>query len=355
MLPFGGIFIWERCQLPLAQSKKKGMKLLKWGIIGCGDVTEVKSGPAFSKIEHSDLLAVMRRDAVKAKDYAVRHNVPFWYSTLDDLLSNQEINAIYIATPPSSHEVICQQVIRSRRPVYVEKPMAMNANEARQMLKSATDNNIPLTIAHYRRQQPKFLKIKSLLKEKAIGEVRSVDLVFARELVSPEALTDESKKWRVDPSVSGGGLFHDMAPHQLDLMLYFFGQAADISGNTEITQDIYNAPDLVNASMNFAGKIEFTGYWNFNSAKDEDSDIIIIRGTDGEINFSVFDDNLVFLKKDGKCEEFSFPALTHVQQPMIAAVCKYFLGEGENPCTGEDGVTIMEWMDFITDPTHSTL
>ena len=76
------------------------MEEIKWGIIGCGDVTEVKSAPAFNKVPHSSLVAVMRRDAAKAQDYALRHGVPKWYINAEQLINDPEINAIYIATPP---------------------------------------------------------------------------------------------------------------------------------------------------------------------------------------------------------------------------------------------------------------
>ena len=79
------------------------MNAVKWGIIGCGDVTEVKSGPAFNKVKNSSLVAVMRRDGEKARDYAHRHNVPKWYSDAEALINDPDVNAVYVATPPSSH------------------------------------------------------------------------------------------------------------------------------------------------------------------------------------------------------------------------------------------------------------
>src|SRR5205085_8185937 len=103
------------------------MDKINWGIIGCGDVTEVKSGPAFNKVKNSSLVAVMRRNAVKAKDYAQRHNVPKWYTDANDLIADPKINAIYIATPPSSHEKYTLAVLDAGKPVYVEKPMSIDS------------------------------------------------------------------------------------------------------------------------------------------------------------------------------------------------------------------------------------
>ncbi|WP_293942521.1 MULTISPECIES: Gfo/Idh/MocA family protein [unclassified Sphingobacterium] len=114
---------------------------IRWGIIGCGDVTEKKSGPAFNKVEGSKLLAVMRRDAIKAADYAERHHVPNWYSTVEELLDNPALNAIYIATPPSSHFEYALKALEAGKDVYVEKPVTLNAHEARLLLDAVTRKN----------------------------------------------------------------------------------------------------------------------------------------------------------------------------------------------------------------------
>jgi len=74
--------------------KAAAAMVLRWGIIGCGDVTEVKSGPAFQSAENSKLVAVMRRDAQKAKDYAERHQVPKWYNTLEGILTDPEVGSM---------------------------------------------------------------------------------------------------------------------------------------------------------------------------------------------------------------------------------------------------------------------
>ncbi|MEJ7677692.1 MAG: Gfo/Idh/MocA family oxidoreductase [Segetibacter sp.] len=198
------------------------MKTIQWGIIGCGDVTEVKSGPAFNKVTDSNLIAVMRRDAAKAQDYAERHNVPKWYTNAYDLINDPEINGIYVATPPLQHEEYTIASLQAGKPVYVEKPMAVSAAAARRMADAANKNEIKLSVAHYRRAQPVFIKLKELLDAKTIGDIKFANLQFFAPSLSADQLKETKIKWRVDPAVAGGGLFHDLAPHQLDLMLYLF-------------------------------------------------------------------------------------------------------------------------------------
>ncbi len=198
------------------------MKEIRWGIIGCGDVTEVKSGPAFNKVNQSKLVAVMRRNGAKAADYAQRHHVPKWYDDADQLINDPEVNAIYIATPPLSHEAYTIQALKAGKPVYVEKPMTLDAASAQRMTDTANKLKVKLCVAHYRRAQPMFLKIKALLDTHLIGDVRFVRLKMLQS-PNPALVAKTTDNWRINPAISGGGLFHDLAPHQLDLMTYYFG------------------------------------------------------------------------------------------------------------------------------------
>ncbi|TWI84957.1 putative dehydrogenase [Lacibacter cauensis] len=317
--------------------------MINWGIIGCGDVTEVKSGPAFNKVPGSKLVAVMRRDAAKAADYAKRHNVPRWYNDAEALINDAEVNAIYIATPPSSHEAYALAAIKAGKPVYVEKPMTMSYAAAQNMVHAADAANVKLTVAHYRRQWPLFQKIRSLLAEKAIGEVRLVQLTFCKQPPTAAELSDEKLLWRFDPAIAGGGLFHDLAPHQLDILYWLFGEAATVNGLALNQGGYYAVPDLVNGQILFRNKIVFTGSWCFTAAEATDECVII--GSEGSLRFSFFTHNSITLQRNNETTRFDFDRLQHVQQPMIEAVVNYFLGNAANPCTAAEGAEIMRWMD----------
>lgn len=318
---------------------------INWGIIGCGDVTEVKSGPAFNKVPNSKLIAVMRRNAEKAKDYAQRHGVEKWYSNADELINDPEVNAIYVATPPSSHEELAIKAMKAGKPVYVEKPMAIDSAAAKRIEQAAKQTGVKTVIAHYRRQQPLFLKIKELLEEKAIGDVRLVQMkIFQPHQSNMIAQTETN--WRVDPSISGGGLFYDLAPHQLDLMLYFFGKAKKISGISFNASNYYNADDTTSGQILFESNVLYNGSWCFTSYEREDHCEIV--GSNGKFFFSIFDHNPLVIEKDGKQTVIEFDKLQHVQQPMIHKVVEYFLGTSTNPCSATEGVEVMKMMDAMT-------
>src|SRR5450432_1142641 len=120
------------------------MNLVRWGMIGCGDVTEKKSGPAFAKVPGSSLVAVMRRNGPAAADYARRHGVPRWYDDAAKLIHDPEVDAVYIATPPDTHASYTEAVAQARKPVYVEKPMARTLAECEAMNAACEKAGVPL-------------------------------------------------------------------------------------------------------------------------------------------------------------------------------------------------------------------
>ncbi len=312
------------------------MKKIKWGILGCGDVAEVKSGPAFQKIENSELIAVMRRDATKAKDFAKRHQVPIWYDNVEDLLNNDELDAIYIATPPASHLNYAIQVLNANKHVYLEKPMVLNKKEGVLLGDIVKKSNKKLTIAHYRRYLPAFMKVKELIDAHTIGDVRFADI----QILQPsgnDMIAKSDTNWRVNPSLSGGGYFNDVAPHQIDLMYLYFGDYENAMGFSSNQQKKYNANDIVNGSILFKNNVQFRGIWCFNVAKSDQLDKCTIYGSKGSISFSFYGSE-VLLEVDNDIEIFKFVNPKHIQQPMIKEVVNYFLGHGENPCSVEEGL-----------------
>lgn len=324
------------------------MNKIQWGIIGCGDVTEKKSGPAFNKVPGSSLVAVMRRDEDKVKDYARRHRVPRWYTDAAQLINDPQVNAVYIATPPSSHEQYSIMAANAGKPVYVEKPMTVDTASAERMAAAAKANNSKLVVAHYRREQPLYKKIKELLQQGTIGKPRLARLIICKPALTPEELAVPKTAWRVNSAVAGGGFFHDLAPHQLDILYYFFGEPREVKGIAFNQAGIYEADDVVSASIRFENSLMFQGAWCFTADHNEEKDSCEIIGDKGSIRFSFFNQQPVIVQSGGEISELHFEPLEHVQQPMIAKVVDHFLDQGTNPCSAEEGIIVMRMMDMIT-------
>ncbi len=317
--------------------------MIRWGIIGCGNVTEVKSGPAFNKVNNSMLYAVMRRNAEKAEDFAKRHNVGIWYSDAMDLISNPDIDAVYIATPPKYHEEYSLACLEKGKFVYVEKPVTTSVASCIRMAEAVEKYKGKLCVAQYRRALPMFQKIKQLVDENSIGKIKLVRLnLFQPHDSSMIAKTDEN--WRVVPDLSGGGLFYDLAPHQLDILIQIFGDVIESFGFAENQAGLYNAEDAVSGVVKFNNNILFIGNWNFSMPDFLKEDSCEIIGEYGMIQFAFFG-NSVKCIIDKNEEIFSFQHPAHIQQPMIEKIVNYFLGKDKNPCSINEALKSLKVME----------
>lgn len=322
------------------------MEHVRWGIIGCGDVTEVKSGPALQKIEGSELVAVMRRDADRAQDYARRHNVPKWYADADQLLRDPEVNAIYIATPPSSHAEYTMKAAEVGKPVYVEKPMALNAAECDRMIAACEQAGVPLFVAYYRRRLSLFLKVKELVEAGVIGAVRVVTI----HLYWPPDENErdpEQLHWHVLPPISGGGRFVDLGTHQLDFLDYVFGPIEAARGQAANQAGLYPAEDLVCAAFRFSSGVLGSGVWCFTVSETGRVDRMEIIGERGTIRFSAFQPGPVQVATANGVSEYVTPWPEHVQQPLLQTVVDALRGRGTCPSTGITAARTTRMIDAI--------
>jgi predicted dehydrogenase len=305
------------------------MKKIRWGIIGCGDVTEKKSGPGFQKAGNSELVAVMRRNGKLARDYAERHNVPRWYDGSSALINDPDVDAVYIATPPSSHLQYTLDVAKAGKPVYVEKPMALNFEECEKMIKACKDANVPLFVAYYRRALPTFLKIKSLIDEGAIGKILCVNISY---YAMPTEKDEDKMNWRINPEIAGCGYFCDLASHMFDLIQYYLGDIISAKGNSSNQEKRYKAEDIVGTVFNFKNDVQGTGTWCFNASENLDRTEIL--GTKGKITYPTFTGEPFQLQKDFKVKKFDIKYPAHVQQPLIQNIVDDLLGTGKSPSVG---------------------
>jgi predicted dehydrogenase len=319
------------------------MNTIRWGIIGCGDVTEVKSGPAFQKARGSALVAVMRRNGRLAEDYARRHQVPRWYDNADALIHDKDVDAVYIATPPAFHKEYPLAVARAGKPVYVEKPMALNHAECREMIESCETARVPLFVAYYRRALPRFLKIKSIIDEGRIGEIRGVNVRFYHRP------SENDKKgiinWRVDPKTAGGGYFVDLGSHIIDLLQFFLGAIERARGFSSNQGKLYEAEDIVSATFTFKNGVHGVGLWCFNA--EENLDLTEIIGSTGAVVYSTFMNMPILLSTRGTREEYRIDNPPHIQQPLVQLVVDELLEKGKSPSTGRTGAMTNRVMDSI--------
>lgn len=321
-------------------------KTIRWGILGAGDVCEVKSGPAFQRAEHSELVAVMRRDSAKAEDFARRHDVKRWFDSVPELLGDPEIDAIYIATPPRYHLEHTLATLAAGKNVYLEKPMAMNADECRQIIEAEAKSKNKIALAHYRRALPAFTRIGELINDGTLGTVRLAEHNFFLP-ESDSIIPDTGENWRVNPAISGGGLFHDLSPHMFDLLLVYFGRPLAYEGFSLRQNSKSSADDFVQGTIRFDKNIVFRGCWCFTVAETAISDSLVITGNNGQVSCTFFGDEMRLRTSEGE-QVIPVTNPENIQLPMIEQVSRYFLGEIDCPCSTADGLMVMELIDAFS-------
>lgn len=318
------------------------MKTIRWGMIGCGDVAEIKSGPGFYKADHSRLVAVMRRNGQLAADYARRHDVSRSHDDAQRIIDDPDIDAVYIATLTDSHREYTLRCARAGKAVYVEKPMAMNHGECVEMIDACRVARVPLWVGYYRRALPRFLKVRTLIEDGAIGEVR---LVVSRQLQRLPELSTGEVPWRVNPALSGGGFFFEAACHTLDFLDFLFGPIREVRAFAGNQAGAWSPEDVVAATYHFQSGVFGSGIWCY--AADTDEEMNEIVGAKGRIQFSTSMPVPIRLLRGDAVETFAVPDPPHVHQPLIQTIVDELNGIGRCPSTGETAARTAWVMDQI--------
>ena len=330
---------------------------IRWGVIGAGNVCQVKSAPALNKVPGSQMAAVMRRNGQKAKEFAALHHIPRWYDDAGALLSDPEVNAVYIATPPGSHRELTLKAAAAGKAVYVEKPMARTWQECLDMITACEEAGVPLFVAYYRRMLPNYRKIKELVDDGVIGDIRSVHIRMNRPV---DPVFDRNPlNWRVKPEQAGGGYFYDLASHQLDFLDYLLGPIVDAHGFSANQAGLYEAEDLVAGAFQFESGVTGTGSWCFASAKSAEIDLTTLTGSKGVISWPTFSGYYADLATDSAPESirFHFDMPQHIQQPLIESIVKELRGEeksGTCPSTGTTAARTNRVMETIIGSPNRT-
>lgn len=323
------------------------MKHISWGFIGCGEVTELKSGPAFNEIEGSHVEAVYSRSKDKVRSYAERHHIKKWYTDAQQLIDDPEVNAIYIATPPSSHATYAIMAMKAGKPAYIEKPLAASYEDCARINRISKQTGVPSFVAYYRRYLPYFQKVKSILDSGTIGTVTNVQVRFS---VPPRDLDYNSSHnlpWRLQPDIAGGGYFYDLAPHQLDLLQEFFGVITRAHGYCANRAHLYSAEDTISACFLFENGLPGSGSWCFVGHRSAKEDRIDVVGEQGSLSFSVYNyDPIQLITSDG-IRNITVPNPSYVQLPIIKAVIEDLQGIGDCTCTSVSATPVNWVMDRI--------
>jgi 1,5-anhydro-D-fructose reductase (1,5-anhydro-D-mannitol-forming) len=315
---------------------------VRWGILGCGNVCEVKSGPGFQRASGSELVAVMRRDRKLAEDFARRHGVAAYYDDAQQLIADPRVDAVYIAAPPGEHLQLALAVAAAKKPAYVEKPMARTHAECLRMVQAFEAAQVPLFVAYYRRALERFLKAKELVDSGRLGPIVSVEARYASDGQSRYSGRSDLP-WRLRAEHAGGGLFFDLASHTLDVLDFLFGPLQGVTGEARNVVAPCAVEDRVALRFSTISGARGAGSWDFSSATPEDR--IEIVGESGSLRLSTFGDTPLELEEPHGATEFFLPNPRHIQQPLIQLIVNSLHGTGSCPSTGVSAARTSQVMD----------
>lgn len=309
------------------------IETVKWGIIGAGDVAEFKCGPPLYQVAHSELVAVMRRDEAKAKDFAQRHGVQRYYTSAEELLADPEVNAVYIATPPHVHLPLAKQAAEAGKHILLEKPMALSVAECEQITAACKENNVQLIIAYYRRYFPMVRMMKKLLDSGAIGRPVRARALHTGYYKPP---VDGERSWLTDPAVSGGGFMMDAGIHRFDLFAHFFGKAIDVSAFSDTVHFDFEVDDSSTVIIRFENGVHATAEfnWNVGVALDE----FEISGTKGRLYTRHLGKSELVLESDAGREYFKLPPPAFVHNNLVEHFVHALRSGEPNSLPGEEGM-----------------
>jgi len=309
---------------------KQGKDVIRWGIIGCGAVTEVKSGPAYQKTDGFELAAVMRRDASLAEDFAKRHGVEKYYACADELINDDSIDAVYIATPPDTHKLYALRVAEAGKICCIEKPLAPTYQESQAILEAFDTAGIPLFVAYYRRSLPRFNKVKELLEGGDIGDIRHISWHLNK---SPNQIDLSGQyNWRTDKHIAAGGYFDDLASHGLDLFAYLLGEFEVVKGIGLNQQRLYSSYDAVSACWVHKSGVTGAGSWNFGGRSRQDK--VTIYGSEGELSFSVFDEHPIVISNGRQQQEIVIENPPNIQLYHVKNIREQLFSGVVHPSSG---------------------
>ena len=319
-------------------------KMIRWGFLGCGKVVQKKSGEAFRTVPNSTISVIMRRDLDAAKESAIRFGAPQWCDSIEELLS-KDIDAVYIATPPGLHYEQAMKCLAAGKAVYLEKPFARNYTEAKALTEAFEEKGVPLYVGHYRRALPRFLKLRQMLQDQVIGEVRSIDFYLNR-IFSPK---EAQNTWLYNPVLSGGGKYFDIAPHTVDIINFLFGNIKEVESCVENLGVGCPLENIV--EMKFITEKGVLGKAIFNCVADTKSDRMHVVGTEGTMEFSVHGKTDVIVKdKEGNVvDSFDLPDPEAVEESMVRSVVEDLLGISNCESKAKEVVVTYQIIDQVLD------
>ena len=278
--------------------------MLKWAIIGSGDVVDRLVQKSFLIKNISKVVSIYSDNYKQANLLAKKHNLGTATKSLESIILSKEINSIYIATPPSSHAYYIKIFANNKKNILCEKPLAIKEKELLDIVKICKENRVSLITSFYRRYLKRFIEIKNIIENDNIGKIITFNYrLFHSPKNHPTApinnMNTKNTEWRFIKKISGGGNFIDMGGHALDMIAYLMGDIKKIQLMKKNYLKLYNVEDTLITNIELKNKIIGQAAWS--SVTNKTEDIFEIFGSKGTLSFSLnFDDKVIIKLKNKK-------------------------------------------------------
>ncbi len=317
---------------------KSGEQVIRWGIIGAGNVAEFKSGPALMQAPGSTVMAVMRRDPDKAHDFALRHNVPRWYTDVDALLADPEVDAVYIASPHHLHLAHVTRAAQAGKAILCEKPVGVSTAEAQAVVEVCRAASVSLTVAYYRRYWPIVQEMRRLLAEGAIG-----DVVQARVQLVDYFQPDPARAWLTEPEQAGGGALANAGSHWVDLIRYLLGEVVEVTAAGSEHFGGLKTEDTIGIQMRMVNHALVS--LNVTLCSRAAVNEFDIAGTDGRLFAGPLSDGRLTLERGNREPEvLHFPRSTAAHMELVTEVVRTLAAGEPSPVPGDEAVATWQIM-----------
>lgn len=315
------------------------VQTLRWGVIGAGNVFESKSGPALYKTPNSELVAVMRTNAEKAKATANRHGAIRWYTDAKSLVNDADVNAVYIASPHYLHPEHVALAARAKKIILCEKPMGVSVTQAQQCVEVCQANNVPLTVAYYRRFWAITQAMKKFIADGAIGFV-----VMARAQVTDMFTGDSERAWLLSRAKSGGDALANVGAHWVDLFRYLIGDVENVIAYCSSKFSGYETDDTTLTEMQMkTGALASVMVTRRSPVSTNEVDIF---GTEGRLYTSSLSDGKLILHRQGhEPERLTYARIGVMHAELIAELVPRMLHGEPSPLPGEEAVAAWRVME----------
>ena len=325
-------------------------RALRWGLLGTGDIVAKRVAHCMKELPEVELVAACRRNEVELRAFAKKFQVPRIHTSIRSLSDDPEVEAVYVATP---HHLHCRHVValtRAGKHVLVEKPMAMTAEQCREMIAACRRARVRLGVAYFRRTLPLIQKAKRLLDEGALGR----PVLFRGHYPSGvvDLPSDHPRNWLMRSAAGGGSLF-GVGSHVIDLFLHFGGRIAEVAGAVGRVVTGGDADDMAGMVCRFRSGALGLMSCSYNSPSGTLP--FEISGTEARLAFDAIPRGGIIVTRQGKTETLEIDEIKRedLDMELIRSFTRHVTDGAPFVSTGEDGMRTNVVMDALRDASRT--